>query len=480
MKIMKKYISSTAIEDIVENKPSYFSSIESVPIQLVGTDHIPNTIEALVKITARYMGTIRSRFGVGTCFLHESGHIVTSLHVISNLSQLARSGDIDSHCAKGHEVWMEFVDSSGRSHTFQGKEIVNDGLKMINDNASTPRGFDFAIIALDVDPRPLIGPGLPLDSTNYFGSAGGESEALSISISKPTGMISESGEFHYRQHYSVAVVGKNSGPYRRIDQTSQHGTVPGDSGKALLKFFNGKLWMYSMNQGSEGGDQTGVRAETLALYWTDRRIEYSEMRPQPYFSFSAFRIYPHKFEFQLPRRRESGKNEASESKHFLTKMADEIQSDPNRVPLPSFTSGTFTPATSSYQDNHMARGSGKSKISYFSSYLDARFQTIAIIVKKAVEEVLDPAQYEKIKDAVHSNQIPPNRNLNFYVDCGFPIGTCRRHGETSWVKVDSPFGAYHIFPDGSPESGSARLARNDVWIDLPLLLDLLIQDQATQ
>lgn len=477
MAIIKKHISTVVSDDLTDPKPKYFSSFECASINIVGTDRIPHDIEAFVNDAARCMGTVKSRFGTGTCFLHESGKIVTSLHVISNLPRLARSGDIDTFCARDNEIWVEFIDREGRSHTFQSKEIVNDGLKMISLNASTPRGFDFAVISLEVDPRPFIGTGLSLDTTNYFGSAGDEKKAIAISISKPTGVISETGEFHYRQQCHVSVVGQNNGQYRRIDQTSTHATFPGDSGKALLKLINGKLAVYSMNQGTEGGDQTGVRAETLRLYWDDQRIKPSEMMPQPYFSFTAFRIYPHKFEFQLPRRREVGKNEALESQKFLIMMAEAIQRDPKTVQLPSFTTAPFTPETSSYQDNHLARGSGKSKIAYFASYLDKHFQTIAIIVKKAVEEVVDPAQYEKIKAAVRSNQIPPTSNLNFYVDCGFPMGECRKNGETSWVKVDSPFGAYHIYPDGSPESGSARLALNDVWIDLPMLLNLLIGNQ---
>ncbi len=475
---MKKHISLVVVDDAMDHKPAHFWSFECAAIHLIGKETVPKNMEEFVTDAARCMGTVKSRFGTGTCFLHESGNIVTSLHVISNLPKLARSGDVDAYCAKDDEISVEFVDREGRAHTFQSKEIVNDGLKMISQNAITPRGFDFAVISLEVDPRQFIGNGLSLDSTNYFGSAGGEEKAIAISISKPTGVISESGAFHYRQQCHVSVVGQNDGQYRRIDQTSHHATFPGDSGKALLKLVNGKLSVYSMNQGTEGGDQTGVRAETLNLYWNDQRITPSEMTRQPYFSFTAFRIYPHKFEYQLPRRREAGKNEAVESQKFMVEMAKAIQSNPNTVAHPSVTSSALTPATNSYQDNHMARGSGKSKISSFTSYLDKHFQTIAIIIKKAVEEVVDPNQYEKIKAAVRSNQVPPTSNLNFYVDCGFSIGDCRKYGETTWVKVDSPFGAYHIYPDGSKGSGSAGLKLNDVLIDLPLLLNLLTESQA--
>ena len=123
---------------IISSSKIVSSTIESEPVTktLKIAHEIPSEFHQALNEASRYVGTIRSEIGIGTCFLCENGYVITPLHVIYDLDKIFQNGNIQAHSAKN--ILIEFLDKDNALHTFSIKRMVSNGFSVLKDSASIP------------------------------------------------------------------------------------------------------------------------------------------------------------------------------------------------------------------------------------------------------------------------------------------------------------------------------------------------------
>lgn len=432
---------------------------------------LPTALKETILQAVRFVGTLRSNIGIGTCFLCQDGKVITPLHVICDIDQLLRDGNVYGNFAR--QIYVDFVGPDSAIYSFKVKKILNHGLALLAGPGSMPSGFDFAILELEADATKIIGPGLQLDQTNHFGSAFVSDPQATLAISRPYQRATKDG-FQIDQYVDVSGNSAASGGCYQFSQSGTHQTSSGDSGKIILSCYkDGSIKVYALNLGisKSTGQQIGLKVENILLYRSDPIFSKSYLPPRLGFSYSFFTDL-HGF------RVTAALNEAAETRAFLQAFAKAF---PGRGGIiPSFVAKAPEAVTfSTHQMTHLGTNKNKTRFHGFVNNADPYFQALAIIIQKATSHVLQKGHHEDLWPAIQrpADKMTerPTKDLAFYVNMGFEVGECRGIGSgTSWVFAEDPVGGtYHIYPNSLPESGASKPKINDVWIDLPMLLKIL-------
>ena len=457
---------------IPEEFPEGISSLAVVRISF--SKHIifmdptlPEALSPQIQEAARFIGTMRSDLGIGTAFLCEGGKVVAPLHI----HQLLKEGNVPGSMAK--QMYVDFIGPDSALYSFKVRGIFNHGISLLARSFSMPNGFDFAILELESDAREIIGGGLSLDPPTHFGSAFVSDPHVTLALSRPHTFSSADG-LHVVQYVDVSSNHAASGGHYQFSQSGYHQTSGGDSGKVVLTYRGDTFQVYAMNLGvsRSTGYQTGLKAETLALYWRDPIFPDTYLAPRMGFQYDLF-MDLHGFRITTKL------NEAAETLAFLQAFGKAFPGHEG-IALPSFSGKVPSVVTySRHQLTHLGTDRSKTRFTHFLNDADPYFQTLALIVQKAVSHVLQKSHHPELWAAIRRSEgkmgIRPTKDLAFYMDLGFEVGYCRKDRKaTTWVFVEDPVGGtYHIYPNGIPESGSSKPKENDVWIDLQALLTIL-------
>ena len=300
-----------------------------------------------------------------------------------------------------------------------------------------------------------------------------------IAISRNYIMASETG-FGIIQYCDGSKNEAAKAELYNLSQEGDHSSSPSDSGKVVLSLSkDGKFQVYAMNLGMDARSnaQIGLKMENVLLYWSVPVYTSPTISARPYFRYQMV-LTPHGF------RVSKSITEVTETQEFL-KSVGKARGEYKSVPTPAFISKateivTYTP----HQMAHMGTDRSKTRFYYFTNDADYHFQSLALIIQKAVSHMLQKGHKEVFAPAIQrpkdKMQERPTPDMAFYVNLGFPIGFCRHtNKETSWVFVEDPIGGlYHFYPNGIPESGSSKPGNFDLWLDLPVLLDILVKNEA--
>lgn len=251
-----------------------------------------------LKEAARFVGSIRTDMGVGSCFLCEGPDqkegaklpvVIVPLHVICDIKKLLAEGNLMDCFSSLEAMKVDFIGIDKQVHSFGVSRIINDGVSVLANNCSLPSigSFDFAILELTENPMPIVGIGFPLDKVNHFGTPFSVAPTSTIALSR--GYLDS--ENVMTQYYDKSKNASASSSYYTFSQEGYHHTVSGDSGKVILQFKNNQWEVYSMNLGVSSGYQIGLKMETLRLYWHDERFSKDVLTPR--LGFRLTNIYLH-------------------------------------------------------------------------------------------------------------------------------------------------------------------------------------------